>query len=248
MSFAVRLLGSLSGGPVARAWHRFAPSVTLSRQFLGMRLYFDSRDNAWALVVPSATLEGREWPLLELPKHVDGPVWDIGANIGSLTLAAAKAGRTVTAFEMSPRAVELLLRSRDANGFDFEVVARGFAMTEGTYRAPATAYPGNRLTFSDEGSSRTITHTEAAERYGTPALIKMDIEGMEEVFLTSPDFKRWICEHEIVFYVEVHSKHLGTTPVWEDVPHVNFPDAHYLYCSDAARLRRLLEVLRTDAG
>jgi FkbM family methyltransferase len=243
MSLTVRILGWLYGGRLARLWHRLAPSVTVSRRVLGMRLYFDSRDNISALVLPASVLETHEWPLLELPKHVDGPVWDVGSNIGLLTLAAAARGRTVTAFDMSSRAAELLRRSRDANGFDFEVVARGFATTEMSYRAPATSYPGNRLSLSEAGAERTITYTEAEEQYGTPALVKMDIEGMEEDFFTSPGFKRWICDRNVVFFVEVHSALLGHTPTWEDVPHIDLEGGHFLYCADVALLDRLLASL-----
>lgn len=212
-----------------------------------MKLYFDSRDNAWALVLPVSVLETHEWPSLELPKHVDGPVWDVGSNIGCLTLAAAAAGRAVTAFEMSTRAVDLLRKSRDANGLDFEVVARGFATVEQRYRAPTTSHPGNRLTFSDAGAERTITYLEAEKRYGTPDLVKMDIEGMEEDFFTNPGFKRWICERKIVFFVEVHSALLGHTPTWEDVPHIDLEGGHFIYCADPARLDQLLEALGVDA-
>lgn len=242
----VRFLERLSNTSFARTWHRFVPSVTLSRRFLGRRLYFDGRDNTSVLVLPASELETHEWPLLELPTLIDGPVWDIGANIGLLTLAAASAGRRVTAFELSSRAAELLRMSRDANDLDFDVVDRAFAMTEESYGAPVTSHPGNRLTPSAGGAGRTITRSEAEARYGTPSLVKMDIEGMEGGFLADSDFKDWICQNRIIFYVELHTHLLGHTPIWADVPHVSFRGAHVLYCADAARLERLLGGLGID--
>lgn len=247
MSLITTILGKLQAGSLAPLWHRFAPSITLSRKFKGLRLYFDSRDNAAALVVPASMLEQREWPLLELPKHIDGPVWDIGANVGYLTLTAAGLGRKTTAFEMSARAAALLVRSREANGLNFEVVPRGFALEEKSYHAPGTSHPGNQIEFSDDGSERTITYAEAEKSYGTPALIKMDIEGMEKGFFESPGFKAWIVEKEIIFVVEVHTRLLGFTPVWEDVPHVQLPSTHFLYCANKAKLNRLLETLAVKA-
>lgn len=243
MSLIKTILGKLQAGSLAPLWHRFAPSITLFRRFKGLRLYFDSRDNAAALVIPTSMLEQREWPLLELPKYVDGPIWDIGANVGYLTLAAASMGRVVTAFEISARAAELLAKSREANGLNFEVVPRGFALEEKGYNAPDTSHPGNQIEFSDGGSARTITYAEAEKNYGIPALIKMDIEGMEKGFFESSEFKKWIVEKEIIFVVEVHTSLLGFTPLWEDVPYVQLPSTHFLYYSDVARLNRLLEDL-----
>ena len=238
MSLITTILGKLQAGSLAPLWHRFAPSITLSRKFKGLRLYFDSRDNAAALVIPAR--------MLELPKYVDGSVWDIGANIGYLTLVAAGLGRGVIAFEMSARASELLEKSRDANGLHFDIVPRGFAVEEKSYQAPDTSHPGNQIEFSDEGSVCTITYAEAEASYGTPALIKMDIEGMEKGFFENPEFKKWIIEKQIVFVVEVHTGLLGCTPCWEDVPHVQLPSTHFLYCSDTIRLNRLLEQLGVE--
>ena len=191
----------------------------------------------------SRVLEKREWPLLELPAHIDGPVWDIGANVGYLALTAAGLGRSVVAFEMSTRAVELMEKSRAANQLDFNVVPRAFSVQEKTYIPPSTSHPGNQLSASSKGDSHTITYTEAEKLFGVPALIKMDIEGMEKDFFTCDDFKQWIISQEIFFVVEVHSSLIGFTPTWGDVPHVQLPSTHYLYCGDALRLNRLMEDL-----
>ena len=221
---------------MANLWHRLAPSFTVKKEFYGATMHFDFRDNFDALLVSDVDLKKREWPVMEIPEKMEGMVWDIGANVGYLSVRAAAAGRPVVAFELSERAVELLEKTKARNHFDFEIVPRAFLTEQVPYTPPTTSWSGNKIQVADDGSAQSITFQEAEEQFGMPALIKMDIEGAEEAFFNHAEWKQWLIEYKILWIVEVHSHMIGSTPVWDDVPYIILPSTHYVYCSDESKL------------
>lgn len=224
---------------LAPIWHRFAPSVTIRKRFSGTRVFMDLRDNIDDLTKSRYDLELREWPLHALPEIVGGDVWDVGANVGLFSVRAAQCGHRCTAFELSPKAVSLMRRTRDAGGLDFEVVDRPLTCATRLYEPPRSAHTENSLVPSENAEHTSITFEEAEGAYGTPRLLKMDIEGGEKEFFESDAFKAWILDRSIVWMVEVHSEQLGHTPEWTEVPHVELAPRQVLYCRDESEIERV---------
>ena len=236
MTLITQFVRKMAGGVLARLWHRFAPSFAIKKRFFGTTLFLDFRDNFDAFLTSDEDMRKREWPVMEIPEKMEGMVWDIGANLGYLSVRAASAGRAVVSFELSTRAIELLEKTRSANDLSFEIVPRAFLAENVSYTPPTTSWSGNKAQIEDEGSTQSITFQEAEAQFGTPALIKMDIEGAEEAFFEHAEWKQWLIDHKILWIVEVHAHMIGHTPIWEDVPHIVLPSTHYVYCSDESKL------------
>jgi FkbM family methyltransferase len=125
-------------------------------------------------------------------------VWDIGANMGVFAfLSALRAGSTgrVYAFEAYVECATLITRSKKWRQPDeAEVVICPFALSEETgtlafqvssYRSAASAIQGfGRFGFG--GTVRevpTLTVDDLAERFVPPTIIKIDVEGAENLVL-----------------------------------------------------------------
>jgi FkbM family methyltransferase len=149
---------------------------------------------------------------IEAPSHVLmtrrwGKVWDIGCNFGFYSMAAARAGNEVVAFDMSPHVLAMMNRSCTINGVSVTTVARAVTPRPRTYDAPQTSACTNQC-IAGTGSSQSLTYLEAEKAYGTPAFIKMDIEGGERDFLESEMFQSWLQDNRITMLVEVHHGYL----------------------------------------
>jgi len=230
---------------VARLWHQYAPSLTVRKRFFDADVFMDFRDSIDYVSKTKSDLEYLEWPLMAFPEIVDGHVWDVGANIGLFAVNAARAGRQCTAFEFSPKACDLMRRTKRVNDLDFKVVERPMTAMRLSYVPPSTAHPENALVRADENRFFSLSFQEAERLYGTPKFIKMDIEGGEKGFFDSHEFKEWFSARGIVWYVEVHSEKLKATPEWHDIPHAELAPGHVLYCSDPAEVQRLSIVYNT---
>ncbi len=142
------------------------------------------------------SLHGRDDLLHELVGRVDaGDVFfDVGANVGVYSCAAAATGATVHAFEPNPEAREKLRANLDANGFGdgTDSVLHSFALsdTDGTATFHVSSYPevsslrranatvsGGRVVTSFETETRRLD--TAVERLGLPPPdhLKVDVEG-----------------------------------------------------------------------
>lgn len=114
----------------------------------------------------------RSWP---------GPVWDVGASLGKYTtlLAEANPNQQVYAFEPNLNSL-YYLGYRTAQYSNVTIVPAALTIDGKPMRAtydpnmhnPATGPQG--ITFSVE---------EAIARFGVPAFIKLDIEGLEKEML-----------------------------------------------------------------
>lgn len=78
----------------------------------------------------------------------------------------------------------------------------------------------------DSDAETSLGFEQAAECYGVPDMIKMDIEGGEADFLISPKFKHWIVKNNIVLMIELHSPEAEKS-VWTDLP-VRWVDSRHV--------------------
>lgn len=233
------------GTSLARFWHRWAPSFTVSKRFFGQTVFMDFRDNIDDFSRTTAELEKREKKVLSVPAHLSGSIWDVGANVGLFSVRSAVVGCPCIAFEFSDKACRLLQKTIAAGRLPVTVVNRAFTATSKRYNPARTSDTENQVKFVDAGgSTESITYWKAEEVYGKPVLIKMDIEGGELEFFENTDFKQWLCENEILWLVEVHTAKLGFAPHWEDVPHYQLDEGHVLYCSNRHKLDSLTNNLK----
>lgn len=150
-----------------------------------------------------------EWLRAELrPADV---FWDVGANIGAMTLVASPCCRTVIAFEPEPRTLEHLRVNLAANKLQ-NVVIHDLALSdrEGTVEmcpGPNSNTGMNSIcrTVSDRPTIpiRTVRADTLIVRDGVPPpnVMKIDVEGAEELvfrgapeLLASPDLRAVVFE------------------------------------------------------
>lgn len=230
---------------LAALWHRYAPHVTVGKKFFGATVFMDLCDNIDDLTRSKAEIECREGCVLSLPAAVDGLVWDVGANVGLFSVRSSILGRSCIAFEMSPKACRLLEKTKKKGQFAFTIVNRAFTVDSVRYNPPESASTENCLAAISDGELLSCSFLSAAESFGIPALIKMDIEGGEDAFFRSILFKKWIVRNCVAWLVEIHERHLGYTPEWNDVPHCTLRGGHVLYAASDNQLQTL--VSRLDA-
>ena len=208
----------------SRLWFKCVPSFPIKRRAFGLICYFDSRDTVHYWLMSKGALESEK--IVEVLGSGSGLAWDVGCNIGIYSLLMASRGRPVVAFDLSQKAVDFVKKSAKANGFkNITAVARGLSVSPVKYSVPDTARLGNRI--EGEGECRALTFEEAAKLYGVPSLIKMDIEGHEEVFLKSPAFKEWMLRNRIKWVLEIHDPEFKKL-FWADVTVEELEPGQYL--------------------
>jgi FkbM family methyltransferase len=141
-------------------------------------------------------------------------VFDVGANWGFYVLLAHKhrdAGCAVVAFEPHPQSAKELGTQVTLNGIrDVTVVQAAVSDRAGTLEFIDTGSAiGQMLAAVDgrSGNARRIqvpatTLDGAAERHGAPDLVKLDVEGAENLVLEGG--RKVMTEHRPVLIVEVH--------------------------------------------
>lgn len=177
------------------------PRLEVTKRLFGLRCRVNINDHLMWLVFPSSRTI--EVPSRELMSRYWGNVWDIGCNFGFYSMLAARSGNRVFAFDMSPRVLRMLERSCRLNQVAVTTVPHAMTPSPRTYAVPGTSACTNRC-VPGSGESQSITYLEAADRYGVPAFIKMDIEGGEQEFLECAAFQSWIEAHRITLLVEMH--------------------------------------------
>ncbi|HEV2759025.1 MAG TPA: class I SAM-dependent methyltransferase [Acidimicrobiales bacterium] len=139
---------------------------------------------AWALSAGVTVDEGRVDLMLDLV-HPGDHVLDLGAHVGTFSLAAAAAGAKVLALEGSPRNVRLLRESVRRNYFaDVSVVHAAVSDEAGTVEFLDDGARGRVSVPGDDGATVgvpavTLTELLAELRWGPVAFVKMDVEGSE---------------------------------------------------------------------
>ena len=138
-----------------------------------------------------------ERPLVEWLKHTlkpDDVFWDVGANIGAISLVAAGLCRRVVAFEPDPRSLVRLQRNIDANRLaDVEIVAGALGVEAGS----ATLYQSTNLNTgmtslvpgrAEVVGQQTVRVLRADDLIAArpdlgPTVMKLDVEGAEHLVL-----------------------------------------------------------------
>ena len=213
------------GTSLARFWHRFAPAFKVRKKVFGLTVYLDFRDNAvwWAR---SADKIERDEAVFDFLTSFKGTVWDVGSNVGIVSLRAGSLGHRVVAFDISRKALGLLEASARANGLSITTVQRAFSTRSFSYDSPSSSDTENAIRESAEGKERSITFLEAAAQYPLPDLLKMDIEGGENEFIESGEFKQWILRNNITWIVEFHSPDFKAK-LWKDCKFVQVDSGHF---------------------
>ena len=215
------LIRSGVGRVLASIWHRCMPSFPVRRKVFGLDIYFDSRDHPFVWYAARESLEEAE-NLPETLSKFQGLFWDVGANAGTYSLWMASRGNQVVSFDISPKAISYIRKSAERNGLkNVTGVPRAFSTEAVAYNAPQTATADNQLpsTGQNQGDTKAITYLEAAAQFGVPKLIKMDIEGHEEAFLRSAEFKKWLIDNNVAWVLELH-KEAYRDLLWKDRPMV----------------------------
>lgn len=115
-----------------------------------------------------------------------GVVLDLGAHLGTFTLAAAASGRRVIAVEAAPRNIEMLTESARANGLEdgITIVPAAVSDRSGTVRFQQEGAWG-QITESwwaadvVEVPARTVAEILADLGVGRVDVVKIDVEGSE---------------------------------------------------------------------
>lgn len=114
-------------------------------------------------------------------------VYDVGANVGYFTLIAAQLvgpqGRVV-AFEPLPQNAAALRRNVELNGLDHVVVAEAAVSARNGTAVLSVGDSDQEATLLGGRTAGTVTVATttldaALERWGAPAVLKVDIEGAE---------------------------------------------------------------------
>src|SRR2546425_217422 len=149
------------GTSFARLWHRFAPAFKVRKKVFGLTVYLDFRDNAvwWAR---STDQIERDEKVFDFLASFKGTIWDVGSNVGIVSLRAASLGHRVIAFDISRKALALLEASARANGLSITTVPRAFSTRSFRYESPTSSDTENAIRESAAGRERSITFLEAA--------------------------------------------------------------------------------------
>ena len=155
--------------------------------------------------------------------------FDIGANIGSYTiLASGVCKANSVSFEPDPDTAKRLMRNIDENSMGERVTIEHLALADapGVLRFTKGLSSTNHITTKSGPDTQEITASTLdlmRDRYGTPRLIKMDVEGGEESALTGgtqtladPALKAVIIEDQSAPVVALLTA-AGLTQCWYDV-------------------------------
>jgi len=161
-------------------------------------------------------LHGNDPLLRRLLRRLDaGDVfYDVGANVGVYSCAAAACGATVHAFEPNPKACEKARANFKANGFGCAAHSYALSDTDGRSTFHVSSYPevsslhrekatvsGGRVVRSTESETRRLD-TVVGEPLPSPDHLKVDVEGAGVDVLRGAE--RTLAEAEPTVYFEPH--------------------------------------------
>jgi FkbM family methyltransferase len=176
--------------------------------------------NGYTVVSPNA--DGARFPLYEVfaddgyrlgelcaGVDADATILDVGGQIGSFSLAMAKAlpKSRIQVYEASPTSASYVSRNIDANGLSSRVTVHSSAMSgeAGTFTFvdSGDASGHNGLTapegLGDEVTVPAVTFDEAVKTAGgSVQLVKMDVEGAEYDIILKSDPASWADVRKVV--------------------------------------------------
>jgi FkbM family methyltransferase len=131
---------------------------------------------------------------LERTLRPEDVFWDVGANIGAISLVAARRCRRVVAFEPDPRSLSRLEQNVRANRLtQIEIVAGALGVSAGTATLYQAADVNTGMTSLVPGRGRTVgeplvqvlrADDVIAQRPELmPTVMKLDVEGAEHLVL-----------------------------------------------------------------
>lgn len=109
-------------------------------------------------------------------------VWDIGANVGLFSFAAATIASRVVAVEADTWLANLLHRSSNMNGLPVTTLPAAVSSTPGIAELHVSSEGRASNSMNGEGPSQTVvvvTLDWMLERLPAPQVVKIDVEGME---------------------------------------------------------------------
>lgn len=127
--------------------------------------------------------------LLFMARQLAGPetvVWDIGANVGLFSFAAAALGSTVLAVEPDIWLGQLLQRSVWLNRLPVTVLPAAVADSPGVSTLHFSEHGRASSSLAGPGAGQTvvtITLDWLLERFPPPQVLKIDVEGLEYAVL-----------------------------------------------------------------
>ena len=138
-----------------------------------------------------------ERPLVDWLKATLRPAdvfWDVGANIGAITIVASRLCRRVVAFEPDPRSLIALRENLRANRIDnVEVVASALGSQSGTATLYQAAPLNTGMTTLIPARGKFVGQTQVELIRAddlivlrpelTPTVVKLDVEGAEHLVL-----------------------------------------------------------------
>lgn len=152
--------------------------------------------------------------------RADSRVWDIGANVGVFTFAAAGLARAghVLAVEADVWLSQLIRRSarlHENRSMRIDVLTAAIAQQNGV-SSFNIAQRGRSSNYLDEAGGRTeaggvrtrvcvptLTLDTLLQRFSAPTLVKIDVEGAEALVMRGA--RRLLEEFRPIFYIEVGS-------------------------------------------
>jgi len=170
------------------------------RAMSGERLVIPYGRCSWLSVLESDVLqrellfhgvfESEVWAVIDAVAEREEVLWDVGANIGAVTLLAAEDSRfrRVVAFEPNPPLADLLSWHLKLSGTDAEVIRFGLAADDREvqlFLGPKGNLGQASIIHQRTSKSIPIQTTRAdriAEEYPCPTILKLDIEGAESAF------------------------------------------------------------------
>lgn len=167
--------------------------------------------------------------------------YDVGANIGYVTLMLAKVvgeGGRIFAFEALPENFERLKFNVELNGVSSQVLMIQGAVTAASTPVKFWIGPSGAMGKVAGAAGRSDLHSESIEvpgyalddyvfRQGNPApqVVKIDIEGGE--ILALPGMQRVLQEHRPVVFLELHGPEAAQIS-WEKLTAWGYRLAHML--------------------
>ena len=160
----------------------------------------------------------------ELVHNNGTTVWDIGANVGLFSFAAAAKGAQVLAVEADTWLASLLHRSVLLNGLPVTVVPAAVASVPGITKLSLSDQGRASNSLQGTGPSQTvvsITLDWLAEYFAPPKVLKIDVEGMEYEVLKGAG--TLLHRHQPAIFCEVTRNHDSVGQLLREAGYTMYP-------------------------